>query len=236
TLDNQLTAYENLKFHCYMYNMDKRDTNRRIDELLEVVGLSSRRYDLVREFSGGMKRRLEVARGLLHRPRVLFLDEPTLGLDPQTRNHVWGFIEKTRKKFGNTVFMTTHYMEEADVCGRVAIIDNGEIIACDSPAELKKSMKGDTLYLKTGDDTKAARELKDKFTIEAQAIEGGLSLNVEHGEKFIPRIFEAIEVEVYSVSLKRPSLEDVFIYLTGREIREETAPVRSRPGGGARRD
>ncbi len=232
TLDNQLTAYENLKFHCYMYNMDRKTTKDRIDELLEVVGLSSRRGDLVREFSGGMKRRLEVARGLLHRPRVLFLDEPTLGLDPQTRNHVWGFIEKTREKFGNTVFMTTHYMEEADVCSRVAIIDNGSIIACDSPDELKKSMKGDTLYLKTADNARATLELKEKFAVEAKATEGGLSFNVEGGEKFIPRMFEAIDVEVYSVSLKRPSLEDVFIDLTGREIREENA---SAAGAGGRR-
>ena len=131
--------------------------------------------------------------------------------------------------------MTTHYMEEADVCDRVAIIDNGEIIVCDSPAELKKSMKGDTIYLKTNDDAGAARELKDKFSIKAKVIEGGLSLNVEHGEKFIPRLFEALEVEVNSVSLKRPSLEDVFIHLTGREIREEAPPASSRPGGMGRR-
>ncbi len=234
TLDNQLTAYENLKFHSYMYNMERKTTKIRIEELLEVVGLTARRNDLVREFSGGMKRRLEVARGLLHRPKVLFLDEPTLGLDPQTRKHVWSFIEKTRKKFGNTVFMTTHYMEEADVCGRVAIIDNGKIIACDSPEELKKSMKGETIYLKTADNERAARELKEKFKLEAKVIDGGLSFNVAGGEKFIPRLFEGMGVEINSISLKRPSLEDVFIHLTGREIREETASPRSRtrgPGG-----
>jgi len=231
TLDNQLTAYENLKFHCYMYNMDKKTTRERIDELLGVVGLSSRRDDLVREFSGGMKRRLEVARGLLHRPRVLFLDEPTLGLDPQTRNHVWDFIGATRKRYGNTVFMTTHYMEEADVCDRVAIIDGGKIIACDSPAELKKSMKGDTIYLKTSDNALAAKEIKKSFSIAARIVDESLTLNVEGGEKFIPRLFEALSVDVLSVSLKRPSLEDVFIDLTGREIREGGAPPR--PGAKA---
>ncbi len=231
TLDNQLTAYENLKFHCYMYNMDGKTTKIRIDELLHVVGLSDRAGDLVREFSGGMKRRLEVARGLLHRPKVLFLDEPTLGLDPQTRNHVWGFIDKTRREFGNTVFMTTHYMEEADVCGRIAIIDNGRIIACDSPVELKKSLKGDTIYLETGDDGRAADEIQRAFGLKAQSVDGGgLSLHVEGGEKFIPRLFDGIDVDVYSVSLKRPSLEDVFIDLTGREIREEASPARARRG------
>jgi len=240
TLDNQLTAYENLKFHCYMYNMDKKTTRRRIDELLDVVGLTARAGDLVKKFSGGMKRRLEVARGLLHSPKVLFLDEPTLGLDPQTRNHVWAFIEKTRRDYGNTVFMTTHYMEEAEVCGRVAIIDNGAIIACAPPGELKRSLKGDTIYLKTGDDARAAVELKEAFGLKAVAVDGalgGLSLRVEGGEKFIPRLFDGLDVEIHSVSLKRPSLEDVFIDLTGREIREDEAPARpgSRAGGGRTR-
>jgi len=206
--------------------MDKKTTKERIDELLHVVGLSERRNDLVRKFSGGMKRRLEVARGLLHRPKVLFLDEPTLGLDPQTRNHVWGFIEKTRREFGNTVFMTTHYMEEADVCDRVAIIDNGRIIACAPPSELKKSLKEDTIYLKTGDDARAAAEIEKGFGLKTVAGGGGLSVRVEGGEKFIPRLFDGLTVEVYSVSLKRPSLEDVFIDLTGREIREDAAPAK----------
>ena len=132
TLDNELTAYENLKFHCYMYNMERRLSESRIKEIFEVVGLSDKRNDLVKTFSGGMKRRLEIARGLLHRPKVLFLDEPTLGLDPQTRSHVWDFLAELKKSEGNTrIFMTTHYMEEAEACDRIAIIDNGEIIALD---------------------------------------------------------------------------------------------------------
>ena len=229
TLDNELTAYENLKFHCYMYNMEKRLTEDRISEILEVVGLADRKNDIVKKFSGGMKRRLEIARGLLHRPKVLFLDEPTLGLDPQTRSHVWEFIQKLKKSEGNTVFMTTHYMEEAEVCDRIAIIDRGKIIACDRPEELKKALRGDTIYLKTSDNERAAIEIEAKFGLKPRTIEGGLALLVESGEKFIPRLFEKLEVGISSVNLKRPSLEDVFINLTGREMRDEGPAPRQRP-------
>ncbi len=220
TLDNELTAYENLKFHCYMYNMEKKVAEERIDEILSVVGLSDRRSDLVKKFSGGMKRRLEIARGLLHRPRVLFLDEPTLGLDPQTRSHVWDFIKDLKKSEGNTVFMTTHYMDEAEACDRIAIIDNGKIIACERPDELKRAIKGDTIYIKTSDDEKARSEIEEKFGLRPKMVEAGLSLWVEAGDKFIPRLFERLETEILSVNLKRPSLEDVFINLTGRAIRD----------------
>jgi ABC-2 type transport system ATP-binding protein len=220
TLDNELTAYENLKFHCYMYNMERRVAEKRIGEILEVVGLSARTNDYVKDFSGGMKRRLEVARGLLHRPKVLFLDEPTLGLDPLTRSNVWEFIGELKKTEGNTVFMTTHYMDEAEVCDRIAIIDNGLIIAYASPEELKSSIKGDTIYLRTADDEKARWEIEQRFGLEAKRLREGLALLVEGGEKFIPRIFDELKTHIVSVNLKRPSLEDVFLHLTGREIRE----------------
>ncbi|MCC6502190.1 MAG: ATP-binding cassette domain-containing protein [Deltaproteobacteria bacterium] len=229
TLDNELTAYENLKFHCYMYNMEKRLSEERIAEILEVVGLTDRKKDIVKKFSGGMKRRLEIARGLLHRPKVLFLDEPTLGLDPQTRSHVWDFIHSLMKREGNTVFMTTHYMDEAEACDRIAIIDRGRIIACDRPDALKKALRGDTIYLKTADNDKAAVEIESKFGLSPKRIEGGLSLLVESGEKFIPRLFEKLETGISSINLKRPSLEDVFINLTGREMRNEGPAPRMRP-------
>jgi ABC-2 type transport system ATP-binding protein len=220
TLDNELTAYENLKFHCYLYNMERRTAEVRIDEILGVVGLNERRNDYVKDFSGGMKRRLEVARGLLHRPKVLFLDEPTLGLDPQTRRQVWDFIGRLKKTEGNTVFMTTHYMDEAEVCDRIAIIDKGRIIACASPEDLKSSLKGDTIYIRTADDEGAKTEIRERFGIEAKTLTDGLALLVEGGEKFIPRIFEELKTAIVSVNLKRPSLDDVFLHLTGREIRE----------------
>jgi len=222
TLDNELTAYENLKFHCYLYKMKRALTSQRIEEMLEVVGLSDRKNDLVKKFSGGMKRRLEIARGLLHRPKVLFLDEPTLGLDPQTRRKVWEFIKELKEREGNTVFMTTHYMDEAEACDRIAIIDRGRIIACDTPENLKLSLRGDTVNLETEDDALAYEELKDGLGLEPTRIKGGgLCLIVEHGEKVIPRILEALTVGVRTVNLKRPTLDDVFLHMTGREIREE---------------
>lgn len=231
TLDNELTAYENLRFHCYLYNMGSRLADQRIDEILDVVGLRERKHDLVKKFSGGMKRRLEIARGLLHRPKVLFLDEPTLGLDPQTRSHVWEFIKTLKKSEGNTVFMTTHYMDEAEGCDRIAIIDNGAIIACATPSELKMSLKGDTVYIKTADDEKARSEIRDKLGLAASSVEAGLALVVPSAERFIPELFDALTTEVVSVNLKKPSLEEVFINLTGREIRDyqSQSAARRRP-------
>ncbi len=220
TLDNELTAYENLKFHCYLYGMDKRLTEERIEEVLDVVGLIDRKGDIVKKFSGGMKRRLEIARGLLHRPKVLFLDEPTLGLDPQTRSHVWEFIIKLKKTVGNTVFMTTHYLEEAEVCDRIAIIDKGRIIACARPGDLKSSIKGDTVQIKTVDDASASREIEEKFGLKPRKTDAGLSFNIEAGERFIPRLFEGLKTGIKSVNIKKPTLEDVFINLTGREMRD----------------
>ncbi|MBE9528173.1 MAG: ATP-binding cassette domain-containing protein [Proteobacteria bacterium] len=229
TLDNELTAEENLIFHCYMYNMSRRLARERIDEILGVVGLEEKRGEVVKKFSGGMKRRLEIARGLLHRPKVLFLDEPTLGLDPQTRSNVWDFISTLKERVGTTVFMTTHYMDEAEVCDRIAIIDAGKIIACDSPGGLKRSLRGDTIYIGSTDNDRAAVELKEKFNLSARKIRSGLSIIVESGEKFIPKIFESMETPILSVNMKRPSLEDVFIHLTGKEIREYQTNAPGRP-------
>ncbi len=231
TLDNELTAYENLKFHCYLYDMGKRDAEKKIGEMLEVVGLSDRRGDLVKNFSGGMKRRLEIARGLLHTPKVLFLDEPTLGLDPQTRNHVWEHILRLKGSIGNTVFMTTHYMEEAEVCDRIAIIDRGRIIACDKPAILKASVRGDCVRLKTSDDDIASLEIEKAFNIKPVKTEQGISFTIEGGEAgemFIPRLFGRLTVGVISVDVRKPSLEDVFIKLTGREIRDASVQLQPR--------
>ncbi len=232
TLDNELTAYENLMFHCYLYGMRKSTAVKRIDEILSVVELNDRKDDIVKKFSGGMKRRLEIARGLLHRPQVLFLDEPTLGLDPQTRIHIWDFINRLRMGENITVFLTTHYMDEAEGCDSVAIIDKGSIISFGSPDELKKELKGDTIYLKTADDSKARTVIQERFGITVNTIDTGLAIQVEGGEKFLPHLFNGFPVEIVSVNLKRPSLNDVFVSLTGREIREDgPGDTRVRRGG-----
>ena len=145
SLDERLTALENLRFHAMLYHLPWSATKERMEELLSMVGLGARRHDLVKYFSGGMKRRLEIVRGLLHSPKILFLDEPTLGLDPQTRNHIWAYVQELQRKEGLTLFMTTHYMEEADQCHRVAIIDDGKLVALDTPSAFKRSMGAATL-------------------------------------------------------------------------------------------
>ncbi len=221
TLDTGLTAYENLKFHAYLYNLDRKLTEKRIDEVLGVVELTARKNDPIKNFSGGMKRRLEIARGLLHYPRVLFLDEPTLGLDPQTRNTIWEFINTLREREKITVFMTTHYMEEAENCGRIAIIDHGRIIALDTPAKLKDLVHGDTVHIVTEDNERACAEIARLFGIDCHAEDGGLFIETERGEEFIPRLIHGLPVKVKSVNLQKPTLNDVFLKLTGRTIRDD---------------
>ena len=221
TLDVGLTAYENLKFHAYLYNLDRRLAEQRIDEMLAVVELQTRKHDLIKNFSGGMKRRLEIARGLLHYPRVLFLDEPTIGLDPQTRNTIWDFINTLRNKEKITVFMTTHYMEEAENCGRIAIIDHGRIIALDTPAKLKQMVHGDVIHVITADNQRAIAEIQKTFGLAAREENGGLVLETEKGDEFIPKLLHSLTMQTLSVSLKKPTLNDVFLKLTGRTIRDD---------------
>jgi ABC-2 type transport system ATP-binding protein len=221
TLDVGLTAYENLKFHAYLYRLDRKLMESRIDEMLSVVELQTRKHDIIKNFSGGMKRRLEIARGLLHYPRVLFLDEPTIGLDPQTRNTIWDFINSLRKKEKITVFMTTHYMEEAENCDRIAIMDHGRIIALDTPAKLKETVQGDIITLFTSDNHRAVLEIERTFGVKTWTENGGLCIEAEKGDEFIPKLLNTLTVETRSVGLKKPTLNDVFLRLTGRTIRDE---------------
>ena len=223
SLDDQLTAYENLQFHAHVYNVPGRERAQRIEEVLRVVELWDRRDAVVRTFSGGMKRRLEIARGILHYPRVLFLDEPTLGLDPQTREHVWEYILEVQRAHHITIFMTTHYMDEAEHCDRIAIIDQGKIVALDTPDALKRMVGVDIVTVQTEDSEQAAREIQERFGLEPQRDDTRLRLEVEAGAEFIPRLVRELGVAIRSVDLHRPTLDDVFLKLTGRAIREGEA-------------
>ncbi|MBI5043832.1 MAG: ATP-binding cassette domain-containing protein [Nitrospirae bacterium] len=227
SLDEKLTAMENLEFHAMLYNVPKAVRNERIKYMLEMVGLYDRKDDLVNTFSGGMKRRLEIARGLLHYPKILFLDEPTLGLDPQTRSHIWEYIHQLRKKEDITIFLTTHYMGEAENCDRVAIIDYGEIIAIDSPFDLKKEIGGDVITVVAEDRDKAKKTIEMEYNVAVINNDEGLHFEVENGETFLPRFIKKADFKILSISLRRPTLEDVFIRLTGRHIREESAEANS---------
>ena len=228
TLDDQLTARENLEFHAFLYDVPRSERRRRIDRVLEMVELSERAGSLVRTFSGGMKRRLEIARGILHSPYVLFLDEPTLGLDPQTRNRIWEYLHDLRRREGITIFMTTHYMDEAELCDRIAIIDHGRIVALGSPAELKGMVGGDVIAIRTRDDRSAAEEIGRRFGLEPSVDPTGLRLEVEDGASFVPRLLRELSVSVDTVTLSRPSLDDVFLKLTGHAIRDEEVGARDR--------
>jgi len=223
SLDDQLTARENLELHGRIYGVPGALRRERIDELLAVVELADRANSLVKTFSGGMKRRLEIARGVLHHPQILFLDEPTLGLDPQTRKHIWDYLNSLRKREGVTLFMTTHYMDEAEFCDRIAIIDRGTIAALGSPAELKGRIGGDVITLAVADVPAAAREIKERFDIAPLAANGTLRIEVADGASFLPRLVRELSMPISTVSLSRPSLDDVFLKLTGKGIRDQAA-------------
>jgi ABC-2 type transport system ATP-binding protein len=223
SLDDRLTANENLDFHAVIYAVPPGERERRKQEVLEMVDLLDRADDMVITYSGGMKRRLEIARGLLHNPKVLFLDEPTIGLDPQTRKHIWEYIEEMKRREDTTIFLTTHYMEEAEHCERIAVIDHGKIIALDTPDRLKDMVGGDIIRLKTDDDGRAEDELRRRYGVSILEDRDCLCFEVERGDEFIPRLFKDFGVGILSVSLHRPTLDDVFLKLTGREIREEEA-------------
>lgn len=224
SLDDRLTAEENLRFHAMLYNVPRGEMAERMDRVLEIVNLTDRRRSLVRTFSGGMKRRLEIARGLLHHPQVLFLDEPTLGLDPQTRNAIWEHVQQLREETGITVFMTTHYMDEAEHCGRIAIIDHGKIQAIDTPATLKRLIGGDKVIV--GGDAQLRGDLAARYNVPVQEVNGGFHFQVAAGAEFVPRVVADFQGRIRSIQVKQPSLDDVFLHLTGRAIREEEVNTR----------
>ena len=224
SLDEKLTARENLDFHARMYNITGEKRKKRIDDVLKMVKLSDRADSLVETFSGGMRRRLEIARGLMHMPKVLFLDEPTLGLDPQTRQVIRNHILELKEEYGVSIILTTHYMEEADkLCDRIAIIDHGKIIAMDTPNKLKNKLGGDLIILR-GDKISKARPKLERYATKIKEFDSSLSLSVKNAERTLPKIMRVIDkdgIEIETVSMKKPTLDDVFLHYTGRSIRDE---------------
>jgi len=227
-LDTELTGKENLDFHARMYAMSKEKRKQRITDVLELVDLVDKKDVLVKFYSGGMKRRLEIARGLMHYPIVLFLDEPTLGLDSQTRRAIWEYIKKMNKQEGTTIFLTTHYMDEAEyLCDRVGIIDKGRLLTIDDIQHLKNSVGNDVITLSCSDASVFLKYLeKQQWVNNCKLHDSFITLGVEKGEEKIPLLFEKaslLNVEITSINLRKPTLDDVFLYFTGRSIRDNDA-------------
>ena len=236
TLDGYLTAAQNLQLHAELYGVPSHLVAPRMEQVLKMVGLWDRKDGTVSAFSGGMRRRLEIARGLMHSPRVLFLDEPTIGLDPQTRRSIWGYIRELQQREEITIFMTTHYMDEAEWCDRIAIMDHGEIVALDTPEALKAAVGKDRVTIETDDDRAAIDAIARQFGIEARTSEGAVVFGVEAGAEFVPRLFAELDLPIRSVAVSRPTLDDVFMSYTGTTIRDaEEDPAKTRNREGARR-
>jgi ABC-2 type transport system ATP-binding protein len=223
TLDGYLTAEQNLRLHAELYGVQSDLVRPRMRQVLEMIGLWDRKDSVVATFSGGMRRRLEIARGLMHSPRVLFLDEPTIGLDPQTRRSIWTYIRELKETEQITIFMTTHYMDEAEWCDRIAIMDHGQIVALDSPETLKAGVGTDRVTIHTDDDDAAIAAIASQFGIEARISEGAVTFGVPAGEEFVPHLFaewDPTHPPIRSVSVSRPTLDDVFMSFTGSSIRD----------------
>ncbi len=217
--DDMLTGHENLHIHSLLYSLPRSSRNQRIDEVLELVGLSDRKNDRVKTYSGGMRRRLEIARGLLHKPKVMFLDEPTLGLDPASRQTMWKYVKRLVDEEKITVILTTHYMEEADMlCDRIGVIDKGKIVALDTPANLKAGFGGDIIRIKTKTQDAASLARKFDFVHNIEHENGFLVLSVNDARRDLPILLKHIEAEY--VDFSSPTLNDAFIKLTGRNIKE----------------
>ena len=228
SIDDRLTGRENLQMHANLYGVPASEQTDRINRILKLIELEDRADDLMRTYSGGMRRRLELGRGLIHYPKVLFLDEPTVGLDPQTRDHIWKYIRDLKEAHDITVVLTTHYMDEADrLSDRIAIMDYGKIVILDTPNKLKETLEGDVVVVRAN-NISALSELVTKWLgfNQKQVVDGALEITVRNGKVAMPRIMElATQNNVYveSILLREPNLEDVFLHYTGRNIREDTS-------------
>ncbi len=227
SIDLKLTAEENLRHMGHLYGLSGATLKRRIAEMLSRVGLSDRARERAETFSGGMRRRLELAKGLLHRPRVLLLDEPTTGLDPGARRDLWQYLSLLRDEERVTVLITTHLMEEAERCDRLAILNEGRLVALGTPAELKSEIGGDVVVLEALDPKSLAARMASRFHVQAQVMDGKVRLEREQGHRFITDVVEAFPGEIQSVSVSKPTLEDVFIHRTGHRFWTENGQVRN---------
>jgi ABC-2 type transport system ATP-binding protein len=228
SVDDRLTGRENLFMHANLYGVPASEQKERINRILKLVELEDRANDLLRTYSGGMRRRLELGRGLIHYPKVLFLDEPTVGLDPQTRDHIWKYIKELKEAHDITVVLTTHYMDEADrLSDRIAIMDHGKIVVLDSPSKLKETLEGDVITVRAN-NIQTLSELVSKWLglNQNQIVDGALEITVRNGKAVMPRIMElATQNNVYveSLLLRQPNLEDVFLHYTGKSIRQDSS-------------
>jgi ABC-2 type transport system ATP-binding protein len=221
SLDKVLTAEENLRHHGHLYGLRGNALAEKITQMLEAVNLSDRRHERVGSFSGGMRRRVELAKGMLTDPRLLILDEPSTGLDPAARIDMWAYLMRVRKENGVTVLLTTHLMDEADRCDRLAVFDNGKLLACDSPSALKDRIGGDVITLATRQPDAVRSGMRDRLNVpddQIKELDGTVRLERPRGHEFVPQLIEALPGLIDSVSVGRPTLEDVFIDLTGRTL------------------
>src|SRR5262245_48084850 len=222
SLDKELTAAENLRHHGHLYGLRGRELESRLYGMLATVNMADRANDRVGGFSGGMRRRVELAKGMLTRPRVLLLDEPSTGLDPTARIDLWDYLNRARRDHGVTVLLTTHLMDEADRCDRIAILETGKLLACDTPSALKGQIGGDVITVVVRDPGSASSTLHEKLGVGAEIVDGSLRIERRDGHQFVPRIIEVLPVgSVDSISVGKPTLEDVFVRLTGHRFRHE---------------
>jgi ABC-2 type transport system ATP-binding protein len=221
SLDKQLTAEENLRHHGHLYGLKGAELEGRIDEMLKRVGLAQRPRELVGKFSGGMRRRVELAKGLLTRPKILLLDEPSTGLDPGARIDLWRYLREIRDEAGVTILVTTHLMDEAEHCDRLAIMDSGKVAACDTPGALKSRIGADVITLSTDDAPALAAAVRERFGIAVEQVDSTVRIERERGHEFIPQLVEAMVGRIRSVSLGKPTLEDVFIHVTGHGFKDQ---------------
>ncbi len=225
SVDDRLTGRENLEMHADLYGVPESEMKLQIDKVLELVELSERGNDFVRNYSSGMRRRLEIARSLVHTPKVLFLDEPTIGLDPQSRNHIWSYIQDLLKTEDLTIILTTHYMEEADkLCDRIAIVDHGNVVALDTPDSLKEKLGGETITVKTQNNRLYLEKVKDAGIAKSVVIAGDeVKITVDNAHTMLSHIVDIASrnaIVIESISIQEPQLDDVFLYYTGRGLRE----------------